>query len=536
MDHLVLYKGNGTISVNPSSEASYLYKIGSGQVNGGTFVELNNCDELNKIAEEIRDAYTNWIYSFNSKFIDAGLVVDELSVFFLTDFSCKRAEVFDTYDVICSLILLRRKFEEKDLTTALLIGVDSAFLSAFKSVFPSTRVSVQNSTPAVAGLGRRLLADGLYITRIAGAWIINFFSTKQIVRNTNTRKMFFSFYPQMFSEELSESKYGELCENLDALLVSILSDGMHQRTRLRSYSKLACQAEAAGMWVIDRGFKLRDICAGLLMGARLWSWYWGQRQFRLIFDGIDLSGLLKTELRYSISRVMRLFVFKGPLSRFFKEHRINEFVYYPVEYPMGRMISWVLSSVSSHTQRTGFQMGIVSQRRLEQFLALGEAAVHGPFINCAPIPDKMLAETVPAQSIYRKSGYQNVELMDEIYRYKYLEGIHPEQRANWKLVAPGLHDGEIMLEQLTDEIINQPNTVFLLKPHPRADNRYLVKSSNLSNVRLTEQPIAQLLAIVSQVFVTYGSVGLEARYLGLEVTVVSIPGRVNTSPLLDSSH
>ena len=115
MDHLVLYKGNGTISVNPSSEASYLYKIGSGQVNGGTFVELNNCDELNKIAEEVRDAYTNWIYSFNSKFIDAGLVVDELSVFFLTDFSCKRAEVFDTYDVICSLILLRRKFEENNL-------------------------------------------------------------------------------------------------------------------------------------------------------------------------------------------------------------------------------------------------------------------------------------------------------------------------------------------------------------------------------------------------------------------------------------
>ncbi len=93
-----------------------------------------------------------------------------------------------------------------------------------------------------------------------------------------------------------------------------------------------------------------------------------------------------------------------------------------------------------------------------------------------------------------------------------------------------------MLEQLTDEIINQPNTVFLLKPHPRADNRYLVKSSNLSNVRLTEQPIEQLLAIVSQVFVTYGSVGLEARYLGLEATVVNIPGRVNTSPLLDSSH
>jgi hypothetical protein len=536
MDHLVLYKGNGTISVNPSSEGSYLYKIGSGRVNGGTFVELNNCDELNKIAEEIRDAYTNWIYSINSKFIDAGLVVDDLSVFFLTDLSCKRAEVFDTYDVICSLILLRRKFEGNNLATALLIGVDSEFLSAFKSVFPSTRISVQNSTPAVAGFGRRLLADGLYIIRIAGAWIINFFSAKQIKSNINTRKMFFSFYPQMFSEELSESKYGELCENLDALLVSILSDGMHQRTRLRNYSKLACQAEAAGMWVIDRGFKLRDICAGLLMGARLWSWYWRQRQFRLIFDGIDLSGLLKTELRYSISRVMRLFVFKGPLSRLFKEHRVNELVYYPVEYPMGRMISWVLSLVSSHTQRTGFQMGIVSQRRLEQFLALGEAAVHGPFINCAPIPDKMLAETGPAQSIYRKSGYQNVELMDEIYRYKYLEGIHPEQRPNWKLVAPGLHDGEIMLEQLTDEIINQPKTVFLLKPHPRADNRYLAKLSNLSNVRPTEQPIAQLLAIVSQVFVTYGSVGLEARQLGLEVTVVSIPGRVNTSPLLDSSH
>ena len=38
---------------------------------------------------------------------------------------------------------------------------------------------------------------------------------------------------------------------------------------------------------------------------------------------------------------------------------------------------------------------------------------------------------------------------------------------------------------------------------------------------------------VSRVFVTYSSVGMEAKKIGLEVTIVDIPGKLNETPLLD---
>ena len=101
-------------------------------------------------------------------------------------------------------------------------------------------------------------------------------------------------------------------------------------------------------------------------------------------------------------------------------------------------------------------------------------------------------------------------------------------------MTPGLHDGAAVLDQLHDEIIGHPEQTYLLKPSPRADNAYLQQWSNLTNLQVSNQPVAELLAVVSQVFVTYSSVGLEAKQLGLKVTVVNVPGRVNASPLLDS--
>ena len=44
------------------------------------------------------------------------------------------------------------------------------------------------------------------------------------------------------------------------------------------------------------------------------------------------------------------------------------------------------------------------------------------------------------------------------------------------------------------------------------------------------------MAIVSQVYVTYSSVGLEAKALGIRVHIVDVPGHVNTSPLIDGDR
>ena len=66
--------------------------------------KLNNFERLHQIAEELRSEYTNWIYMKNEIFIQNKLVFNnDLSLFFLTDLSCKRNDLFDTYQDICNI-------------------------------------------------------------------------------------------------------------------------------------------------------------------------------------------------------------------------------------------------------------------------------------------------------------------------------------------------------------------------------------------------------------------------------------------------
>ena len=127
MAELIVYKGNDQITVTPSDDTCYLYRIGSGQVVGGEIIELNDGPRLNTLAEEIRDDYSRWIYSLNELFLKAHLEIDDLSLFFLTDLSCKRSEFFETYDLICSLILIRERLQGIVLAKARLIGIDPHF-------------------------------------------------------------------------------------------------------------------------------------------------------------------------------------------------------------------------------------------------------------------------------------------------------------------------------------------------------------------------------------------------------------------------
>ena len=533
MSELILYHGNDPITVKPSAEQCYLYRVGAGRVEGGEFIDLNDATRLNTIAETIRDSYSAWIYSLNEIFVDSRLILDDLSLFFLTDLSCKRSEFFETFDLICNLILLRERLSSVQLGAARLIGVDDAFISAFESTFPNVPITIGRHKKEIASVGRRIVADTLFLGRTIGVLVMNRLTTRRLKKVPGSKRIFFSFYPQMFEGRTRETKYGTLVDDVAELAVMVLADGMHQEVSLGEYFTYSREAECKGMQVIDRYLRFRDIYLGLVWAVRLWWWYASQRGSGRHFEGIDVSGFVRGELRFSISRITRLCILKGAIARFLRQCQPDEVYYYPVEYPLGRLISWVTELVGSNIERTGFQMGIVSQRRLEQFMAPGEASNKSPYIHHAPIPDRVKAEDTMAASIYRSAGYQGVALMNKVYRYEYLEKIEPQRRPGWCLIAPGLHDGAMMLEQLRDKIRQQPETTWVVKPHPRADNQYLQQWSTGSEVQVAERSVADLLAIVSEVFVTYSSVGLEARQLGLKVTVINVPGRVNASPLLD---
>ena len=82
-------------------------------------------------------------------------------------------------------------------------------------------------------------------------------------------------------------------------------------------------------------------------------------------------------------------------------------------------------------------------------------------------------------------------------------------------------------------IQEHPTVTCYFRPHPRANNLYVSVFDRFVNLCIAYEPIEELLQKVSRVFVTYSSVGVEANWLGLDVTIVEIPGKLNESPLLD---
>ena len=67
MATLIIYKGDEDLKLTPSQNKTYLYRIGSGNINGRDCEEINDAALLNDIATEFRDTYTHWIYSLNKE-------------------------------------------------------------------------------------------------------------------------------------------------------------------------------------------------------------------------------------------------------------------------------------------------------------------------------------------------------------------------------------------------------------------------------------------------------------------------------------
>ncbi|SVC83458.1 uncharacterized protein METZ01_LOCUS336312, partial [marine metagenome] len=130
-------------------------------------------------------------------------------------------------------------------------------------------------------------------------------------------------------------------------------------------------------------------------------------------------------------------------------------------------------------------------------------------------------------------GYQNVGVLEKVYRLSYLDGVEPTCQEEYALIATGLHDGDLLVKTLLP-LVKENNTItFYLKPHPRSDKRYLDSIPDISNLIIVEKPIEELLKIVGQIYVTYSSVGVEGRRLGIPVSLVKIPGKICWSKLLD---
>ena len=105
MDTIYIYGGQKDTHTKLSGFYSYCLKNGS--VIGDGNISLEDSEALNNTVLKLRDAYSEYVYSLNQYFLDEGLVYKKaISLFFFSDLSNKRSEIFDTFSSICHLHIL----------------------------------------------------------------------------------------------------------------------------------------------------------------------------------------------------------------------------------------------------------------------------------------------------------------------------------------------------------------------------------------------------------------------------------------------
>jgi hypothetical protein len=533
---LVIYSGEGDCNLSAKYYKSYIYVVGSGKVKGEDLTILNDGHQLNKIAEELRDDYSDWVHSKNTNFLEKNLVLKKLSLFFLTDFSCKRSEIFDTFNTICNLTLIVRKIEEP-IKEVVLIGVDSSFVQSAQSVFSEARFILENIKQyRKFSYSKSLVRNFYYFLTIFLIGLTNHFSPISIKSRTSktSKRLFLTRYPLHFSDCISnEEKYGEMVTTEDRFAVSIVTDGFHQKTSITKYLKYRKQIQEDKFTIIDDYVKPYDSLSGFLRSIKLLKKWISLTSDTYRFKEIDLSSYCSEELIFSFERVVRLIMWDGIIRRFLKQNKTSVFIYYLHEYAYGRLFSYILSDYSE-IKTIGMQHGPASFRKMLYSLSQNESGDSRDFLRSVPIPENVLAEDDHSKRIYEYSGYRNVKVMPQVYRLQYLNNITLKDQKH-VLIATGLHDGKILLDQLEKEILANPDIKYVIKPHPRASKSYLDRYA-MVNLHVTNSHIVDLLINAKKVYVTYSSVGLEAAMLGIDVSVIDIPGIISESPLLDEDY
>ena len=535
MPVLIIHQGSEDLYLEPSKEKTYAYRIGAGQIVGRVCEYINDVPDLNKISEELRDGYASWIYNFNQEFLDAGLVWSNTSLFFLSDLSAKRAELFDTYNTLSVLTQIKRKLESVEIKTVLLFGVDTSFAQSVRSLFPEVALLHENFRAKKVTFFRRSLTDFRFFLNLVAVVILNKVLPSQVVpRPEEKAKYFFSFFPQTFDEKNSDMRYGEEVKQEDRYLVTMMADGMHQQLNPFEYWKNQRRVKNGKFVVIDRGLRLSDIFSGIKIWLAMVYFVCRRNRSSDLAFGIDISRYIHQELIWSVSRVSRLVIFARALERVLSDFRISELIYVVFEHPLGRAISAVVGTKFPEIQRIGFNHGEFSWRFLNYFLADEEPSVTPPYIKHCPIPDRVMAEDRLTSEIYEFNGYTNVQLMCNVRRLDYLKKVDRGSYSSEVLIVAGLHDGEDLLHTMIPEVAQDPSRKYYFRPHPRGNNRYLrVFRNSPKNLFIDRRPIHESLSSIECLYVTYSGLGPEAARIGIPVKVVCIPGRINWSKCID---
>jgi len=538
---LYIYAGDKDIAFPQDGSASvFTYCIGNGKVEGEAVINVNNAKRLNVIASEFAQRFSEFVYKNNEIFLKENLVIDrDLSLYFLSDFSCKRSELSPAFNDYCNALLLSEVIEREQVRRIIFDGCAPGFIQSVGSKHVDVQVEITRASKRKLSLPKVAAKNILYHLKAFFICMMNLSApkNKRYVRNGNDKAdLFLTRYPLHLNDLMVEDKYGAMVKENDAYLVHLLTDGFHQNLSIKKYlSSLFFLSVRSEVHILDLYLRLNDVIKNIFLFLWILPKLTRVSNNKFIIDGVDLTLNIRDELLFSMMRIPRLLLWRDPIKRFLKDNSISNFYYYLHEYSYGRFFTYMLKKHSPYTKRIGFQHGPASSRKLVYMAANAELKKSADGINSFFIPDEVLAEDGCSAQIYRNAGYENVLVMPKIYRLDYLSKIHRTAKEKTYLVAPGLHDGEFLIKSIINEVVLNPDVCFILKTHPRANNQYALNFIKYENILISDQPIQELLSRVTRVYATYSSVAIEAKLLGIDVYLIDLPGRINESPLLDAS-
>ena len=104
----------GGDSSEENVKAKYYYIIGSGSIlNPGEVV--NDALELNSIAKNYAQEFSDYIFSLNKILFENQTFLKKISLYHLSDLSCKRTELFDTYSTFCNVFFLKKFITDNNI-------------------------------------------------------------------------------------------------------------------------------------------------------------------------------------------------------------------------------------------------------------------------------------------------------------------------------------------------------------------------------------------------------------------------------------
>lgn len=520
-------------------DAGFVYYLASGRLEKEEALELNHASRLNATAIAIRDDYCSFIFSANEYFKDLGLTYgDRLSLYFLSDLAVKRMEVFETFDAACHITLLKELIAENSIDCVHLMGCAIEFVRAFKScvdIQTSESETVRAEPSRFKGLRTQLRFFWAAFIKVL---LLKFFSFPAPTKPV--KRLFLTRYPRQFGTGTTDIKFGPLKRDTDCHLLSIITDGLHQKIGISAMFRAMRRLKKLDMnyLVLDKGIGLGDVLSGLFLALRLERAKSSLKGCDFHFKGVDLGGYMDHEIDLSMLRIPRLLMHVSAVRKVVEKYAPEDFVYYLHEFGYGRLFAFVVKEHFPDIRLIGFQHGPSARTRLLYYLAENEPAHDSrDFLNHLPVPDKVLAEDELSMKVYLEAGYRNVEVVEDVYRLAYLKDIKRDNvQPDTVLIAFSQHDVDLVVEAMRDEIAATPDKKYLFKFHPktRPDERQKVMASlGADNAVLAEDDIYRYLAVAGEVVVTYSSVGLEAHVLGIPVRLLAIPNKVSISPLVD---